>query len=458
MSPLIDQLVALLGPEGVLLPDAVSARATSYWDPAPMRARALLRPKSTAEVSAVLAACHAAGQPVVVQGGLTGTVGGAVAGPDRLALSLERMQQIERIDLVGGTCLVQAGAVLQSVHEALASTGFCFPLELGARGSCTIGGNIATNAGGINVLRYGMTRQLVLGLEVVLADGTVVSSLSAIQKFNAGYDLKQLFIGSEGTLGVVTRAVLRLYPRTTSQQTALVAVNDFAAAAELLVRLQRDLDGSLSAFEAMWESYVRQQVDSGRHRAPFERSYPLYVLAEAAGVHPEADAARFAEALESALSDGLIADALIAQSDRERHDLWGLREDLEAIVGVTPTFLYDVSLPIAAMPGYLASVEAGVRERFPAGRCPAMGHVADGNLHLFVQPHEATASQQSSDEIVYGPLADLGGSVSAEHGIGFEKKRWLGHSRSKTEIRLMLDLKRTLDPTGILNPGCIFDG
>jgi FAD/FMN-containing dehydrogenase len=457
MSSLIDRLVAVLGAEGVLLPADLRSRATSFWDAAPMSALALVRPRSTAEVSAVLALCHAARRPIVVQGGLTGTVAGAVAGPDRIALSLERMSAIESIDLLGGTCCVQAGAVLQAVNDALASTGMCFPLDLGARGSCTIGGNVATNAGGINVLRYGMMRSLVLGLEAVLADGTVVSSLNVMQKNNAGYDLKQLFIGSEGTLGVVTRAVLRLYPRTTSRQTALLALPGFDAASELLVRLQRDLGGTLSAFEAMWQGYLDVQIASGRYRAPFGRAYPLYAVVEAEGASPESDPVRFAALLGVALEEGLMADAVIAQSERERREIWDLREDLEAIVRIEPTYRYDVSLPIPEMPGYLRAVEAAIGARWPAGRCEVMGHVADGNLHLFVQPNEAGTTPTQSDEIVYGLLRSLGGSVSAEHGIGFEKKAWLRHSRSEQEVRLMRDLKRALDPAGILNPGCVVD-
>lgn len=454
---LLERLVAVLGPDGVVSSDAARQRATSYWDPAPMQALALLRPRTPAEVSAALALCHEAKQPVVVQGGLTGTVGGAVVASTQIALSLERMNAIENVDLLGGTCLVQAGAVLQSVHDALAPTPLCFPLELGARGSCTIGGNVATNAGGINVLRYGMTRSLVLGLEAVLADGTVVSSLNAMQKNNAGYDLKQLFIGTEGTLGVVTRVVLRLHPRTTSRQTALLALADFEAAAGLLARLQAELAGTLSAFEALWRGFVDAQLASGTHRLPLSPEHPLYVLVEAEGSRADEDELRFADVLGRALNDGAIEDAVIAQSERERGELWALREDLDPILRVQPTFKYDVSLPLRAMPEYLRRVETEVRRRWPASRCPAMGHVADGNVHLFVQPNCGTATQAESDELVYGPLHALGGSVSAEHGIGFEKKSWLLRTRSPAELRLMRTLKRALDPANILNPGCVID-
>jgi FAD/FMN-containing dehydrogenase len=457
VPPIVERLAGIVGTASVVPGSELRSRATSYWDPSPMRALALVAPATTAEVSAVLAMCHAARQPVVVQGGLTGTVGGAVAGPDRIALSLQRMAAIEEIDLMGGTCRVQAGLVLQALHNALAVTPLCFPLDLGARGSCTIGGAVATNAGGINVLRYGMVRNLVLGLEAVLADGTVVSSLNEMQKNNAGYDLKQLFVGTEGTLGVVTRAVLRLYPRPASRQTALLAVEDFTVAGRVLGQLQRDFAGTLSAFEAMGCSFVDAQVESGRHTPPFAQRHPLYLLVEAEGASPEGDDVRFAGALERALAAGAVLDAVIALSERERGNLWALREDLDEIVRPQPTYGYDVSLPVRAMRDYLDVLETAIAERWPAGRLHAMGHVADGNLHVFVQPRQPGTIQADSDAIVYAPLPRWGGSVSAEHGIGFLKKPWLRHSRSLAEVNLMRRLKRMLDPANILNPGCVVD-
>jgi FAD/FMN-containing dehydrogenase len=457
MDSLAARFEGILGEHGVLRGDAVHARATSYWDPAPMRARLLLRPRTTAEISAVMALCHAIGQRVVVLGGLTGTVAGAVADQSAVALSLERMTAIDPPDTVGGTCVVQAGATLRAVQEALAPTGMAFPLDLGARGSCTIGGTVATNAGGINVLRYGMMRSLVLGLEAVLADGTVLSSMNAMQKNNAGYDLKQLFIGSEGTLGIVTRVVLRLFPRTTSRQSALVAFERFDAVSGFLGLLRRDLGGTLSAYEVMWESYFRQQVEAGRHRSPFDRPHAFYAMVEAEGARQDEDAERFRQVLEQALEDGSIVDAVLPKSDQERRSLWDIREDLEAVLQGDPVYLYDVSLPIRDMPGYAQRVESALRQRWPASQCFVMGHIADGNLHLFVQPRQAGTAQAESDEIVYGPLAALGGSVSAEHGIGFDKKPWLYRSRSSAELGLMRGLKRLLDPKGILNPGCVVD-
>lgn len=454
---LLQRLEAAVGVEGLLGREEVATRATSFWDAAPMQAVALVRPRSTGEVSAALKVCHELGQPVVVLGGLTGAVSGAVPDEGTVALSLERMTAVESIDVVDGTCTVQAGASLQAVQERVAGQGLLFPLDLGARGSCTIGGNIATNAGGISVLRYGMMRSLVLGLEVVLADGTVLSSMNAMLKNNAGYDLKQLFIGTEGTLGVVTRAVLRLFPQPASRQTALVAADDFEAVTRLLGRLRAGLGGRLSAFEVMWSSYFTAQTQYRGNRGPFGGDHAFYVVIESEGADPERDDAAFNALLEAAFEGGVIADAVVAKSGQERRELWGLREDLEAVLQADTVYLYDVAVPMRHMPAYVSQVEQGLQRRWPGCRCYTMGHIADGNVHFFVQPGRAGATQAESDEEVYGPLAQFGGSISAEHGVGVDKKAWMSRSRSAEELAVMRALKRTLDPRGILNPGCVLD-
>ncbi|MCB1959229.1 MAG: FAD-binding oxidoreductase [Rhodocyclaceae bacterium] len=453
MSEVLKALRAALGDDAVIAGPALAARATSYWDAAPTRARALVRPRDTAEVSRTLAICHAHDQPVVTQGGLTGCVAGAVAGAGEVILSLERMNAIEAIDPLGATATVQAGVTLQAVQEAARSHELLFALDLGARGSCTIGGNVATNAGGINVLRYGMMRHLVLGLEAVLADGTVISSLNRMLKNNAGYDLKQLLIGTEGTLGVVTRVVLRLHPLPVSCDAALVAVDSFERVTALLAHMQRELAGTLSAFEVMWNAYYRAATEAGGHRAAMGREHPFYVLLQAEGADPAGDAARFSRLLEAALEAGLIVDAVIPQSVGERRALWAVRENFEAMLAGRPTFLYDVSLPVSAMAAYAEAVQAACAARWPQGRCIVFGHIADGNVHLFVQPGDAAATHADSDAIVYAPLAGCEGSVSAEHGIGTEKIGWLSRSRSAAEVDLMRLLKRSLDPKNLLNRG-----
>jgi FAD/FMN-containing dehydrogenase len=454
---LVARIRHVLGPDGLLGPEEVAQRATSFWDAAPMRALSLARPENTAQVSAVLALCHAASQPVTVCGGLTGAVAGSVPSPETLVLSLERMCAVESVDGIEGSCIVQAGVTLQTVQELAEAHGLLFPLDLGARGSCTIGGNIATNAGGINVMRYGMMRGLVLGLEAVLADGTVLTSLGTMLKNNAGYDLKQLFIGSEGTLGVVTRAALRLFPRPRTRNTALVATDDFSKVADLLSVLKSQLGPGLCAFEVMWGSYVRHQVEHGGHTSPIDPAQAYYVVVETQGSDAARDDAAFTEALERAFDAGLVGDAVVARSERERSAIWRLREDFSSVLRAHTVYGYDVSLPIRHMDTYVRRVDAGLQRRWPGSRCMALGHIADGNVHFFVLPDREGTTQEESDEEVYGPLAAVGGAVSAEHGIGTEKKAWLARTRSAEEMNLMRALKRTLDPRAILNPGCVFD-
>jgi FAD/FMN-containing dehydrogenase len=454
MTPIFDLLCAALGPD-VVIPSARAAdRASSYWDPSPMRTAALVRPRSIEELSTALRLCNERGQRVVTHGGLTGCVEGATTDTASVVISLERMNQIEEIDPVGRTATVQAGVVLQRLQETAREHGLLFPVDLGARGSCTLGGNVATNAGGINVIRYGMMRARVLGLEAVLADGTIISSMNRMLKNNAGYDLKQLFIGSEGTLGVVTRVVLRLEEAPVSRNSAMVALTGFDKVIALLKRLQQSLGGQLSAYEVMWGDYFREVTQPGWHRAPMDRNHAYYVMLEAEGAQPDADRALFDAVLEQALDDALVVDAVIPQSETERAALWEIRENFQALYQRKPIFLYDVSLPIRDMEAYITSVQVRLKARWPHSRCDVIGHIGDGNLHLFVNPGCAGEHQHAqSDEDVYAPLQPIGGSISAEHGIGTEKRHHLGISRSAEEIALMHLLKRSLDPKNILNPG-----
>lgn len=455
---LIESLRRIVGEDGVLGPEAMSQRASSYWNPAPLQAKALVRPRTTEEVSAVLRLCSEQDQPVVTHGGLTGCVEGAGASGEEIVLSLERMNAIEEIEPIGRTATVQAGAILQQVQEAVAAENLLFPLDLGARGSCTIGGNVATNAGGINVIRYGMMRELVLGLEAVLADGTVVSSMNHMLKNNAGYDLKQLFIGSEGTLGVVTRAVLKLKEAPASQISALVALEQFEQVAKLLKFMEQKLGGLLDAYEVMWGNYFRAVTEPGFHRAPMDRDYNYYVVMEASGFGTPEDEERFMGILEEAIEQELIVDAILPKSESERDAIWAIREDFEAITDINPTFLYDVSLPIRHMDAYTREVDALVKAQWPDSECYVLGHIGDGNLHFFVQPGFGDESlHAASDHAVYTPLQQYAGSVSAEHGIGTEKKKWLPSSRNPAELALMRQLKRSLDPKNLLNPGKVID-
>ena len=327
-SELRGDLRAIVGEQGLLAGDSVRERAGLLFH-GRVDAELLVRPRDTNQVSRVLALCHARSQPVVTHGGLTGLVNGADAARSELVLSLESMNSIERVDAAGRTLRAQAGAKLGNVQREAEKHGMVFPLDLGARDSATVGGNISTNAGGLRVLRYGMMRNLVLGIEAVLADGTVLTSMNRMLKNNAGYDLKQLFIGSEGTLGVVTRAELRLVSRTRSQETLLAALPTFDALVELLDRLDSGLGGQLAAFEALWGNYYDYNTaPPAQNLPPLARGAPFYVIAETLGGDPESDRARLEAVLAGALEAAVVSDVTIANSEAERRAIWNIREDV----------------------------------------------------------------------------------------------------------------------------------
>ena len=418
------------------------------------RRRIRRRERQGEEVAAILRYANIERLPITAWGGKSGLVEGGVT-HGGIALSLERMTAIEEIDTVNATMTVEAGAILQTVAEAAEEQDFFFPLDLGARGSATIGGNISTNAGGNRVIRYGMMRDMVLGLEAVLADGTVISSMNRMIKNNAGYDLKQLFLGSEGTLGIVTRAVLRLRPKPISQDTAFVAVDDFKSVTRFLRHMERGLGGTLSAFEVMWSDFYDLVTNPpAEGRAPIPAGHPYYVLVEAMGGDQESDAARFEATLSSAIEAGDVADAVIAKSQAERNAMWALRDDVAQTFHHYPIFTFDVSMRLSDMEDYVATVREGLAARWPAHKVFIFGHLGDGNLHIIASVGDGAAeTRRAVEAVVYEPLQAIGGSVSAEHGIGLEKRAYLGLSRSPAEIALMKVLKRTLDPNNILNPG-----
>ncbi len=454
-AALLAALRERFGPAAVLEGDAVGARHhVDFSGEHAAAPRALLRPATTAELAAMIDLCAQARQPLVVQGGMTGLAGGATPRHGEVALSLERMTGVEAIDRESMTATVAAGTPLEALHEAVAAEGFVFPLDLGARGSCTIGGNIATNAGGNQVLRFGMMRNLVLGLEAVLADGTVVSSMNKMLKNNAGYDLKQLFIGTEGTLGIVTRAVLRLFPRQPVKTSALCAVAGFDEAVRLLQQAQRHLGGSLSAFEAMWAGYFeRVLAHVAGLRSPFATPHAIYVLLESEGSDEAADRERFERLLETALTHGTVEDAAVAQSERERRDFWAIRDGIGEITpALQPMLSFDVSMPIGEMPPFLARVDAELTATFGPITNLVFGHLGDNNLHLAVTTGRAEDLPTFCD-IIYAATGAHGGSISAEHGVGVLRRGYLHLSRSPAELALMRRLKAALDPHGILNPG-----
>ncbi len=448
-----------MGPSGILLGDDIAGRSDSWPPMGGCQAKYLVRPACTEELSKVLKLCHSEGQSVVAHGGLTGLVGGARVGKDDIVLSLERMNTIAAVDTVNRTVTVEAGVLLQKVHETAEDAGLIFPLDLGARGSATIGGNISTNAGGNSVIRYGMIRDQLLGVEAVLADGTIISSLKGVIKNNTGYDLKQLFIGSEGTLGIVTRAVLRLRPMPRSSNTALVAIEDFECLGHFLRNMDSALGGTLSAFEVMWNDFYRLIVgESSDHGQPLKPTHGFYVLIESTGGHEDADKTRFEGALTEALDKEIIVDAVIAQSKQQRADLWAIRDDIEGLVKrLFPPITYDISLSIQQMDSYVEEVRDQLTERWPNSRMVVFGHLGDGNIHLVLTIGSLEKNEvRAVEHIVYEALGRRQGVISAEHGIGLDKREYLKHSRSEEEIALMKILKQALDPKGILNPGKIF--
>ena len=456
---LIKTLSAALGDGGLLSREEAADRAAGVWDPSPIQAMALARPRSTDEVAQVLRLCGAAGVSVVTHGGLTGLVHGAESREDQIVLSLERMRSIEHIDPVQRTATVQAGVTLQSLQEALEDHHLAFRLDLGARGTATLGGNASTNAGGNRVLRYGMMRDMVLGLEVVLADGTIMSSMNTLIKNNSGYDLKHLFIGSEGTLGVITRLVLRLREAPASTSMALVAMERFEQVTGLLKHMDQSLSGSLSAFEVLWRDFYRLvTTPPANNRPPLGQDAPYYALIEAQGANADIDGPRFQAALESAFEVGLIDDAAVALSTSECNAMWAIRDDVEQTFRHGVPVVFDVSLPISAMEAYVATVRDDLNRQFPDCYLWVFGHLGDGNLHVLVQTAQgdATAHRQTIENAVYNPLQPIGGAVSAEHGIGLEKKPYLHLSRNSEELALMRRLKAAMDPGNTLNPGKVF--
>jgi FAD/FMN-containing dehydrogenase len=450
-------LRARLGDGTVALPEEIEPRYLGDWilQETGAKPAALVRPRTTQEVSLALSLCHAHGTSVVPQGGRTGLAGGAVPSDGSVILALERMRTIGGADPVTATIEVEAGAVLQGVQEAADAAGMLFPMDIGGRGTCTIGGNISTNAGGNRVLRYGMMRELVLGLEAVLADGTVVNSMNTMLKNNAGYDLKQMFVGSEGTLGVVTRAVLRLFPKPTNAQTALVALKDYAAVVAFLRLARERLGATLSAFEAMWPDFYRLGTEAMSRRAPLPSGQGLYVLVESMGVDAEYDAHQFQSFVEQALGDGIVEDAVIARSLKEAREIWAVRDSSGDLPQTFwPYVGFDVSVPIGDIGRFIDDCRGRLVRRWPQVGTLWFGHVADSNIHICVRLEGAASQPQDEiDEIVYDCVEDFAGSVSAEHGIGLLKRAYLDRSRSAAELSLMRALKQTLDPKGILNPG-----
>ena len=456
MCDVVSKLTNLLDERNVLTEERMRERHPGLY-PENLNAKALITPHTVEQVSASMRLCHEAGQPVVTHGGLTGATRATVTTPDEIILSVERLNKIETLDPIGRTMTVQAGAILQTVQERAEDEGLIFALDLGARGSCMIGGNIATNAGGNQVIRYGMTRDLVLGLEVVLADGTLISSMNILLKNNSGYDLKQLFIGSEGTLGIITRAVLRLSERPREKRTALVATDHFDKLLKLFLLCRERLGARLGSFEVMWREYFSMATSAKSASPPMSTEHPCYAIIEVLCMD-ETDSAALENSLETAFENQLLVDAVIPKSEAERDAIWEIRDSFLTIVERYPEFVdMDTCVPIKEMENYLQATLAKLKDRFPELAVLAHGHLGDGNVHTIVAGEKIDSEKRRAVEMIfYEPLRTIGGTVSAEHGIGLERREFLHLCRTENEMALMRTLKSALDPKGILNPGKVF--
>ena len=413
----------------------------------------ILKPESTEQVAAILKLCHEADQAIIPIGGKSGLAQGIHKTGDEMGLSMERMISIEEVDVHNRTMTVQAGCILQVAAEASEERGLLLPLDLGARGSATIGGTVATNAGGNRVIRYGMMRDMVLGLEVVLADGTIVTSMNKLIKNNTGYDLKQMFIGAEGTLGVITRVVIRLRPLPKSQNTALLAVSNIPTLINLLHYLDVSAGGTLSAFEVMWpEFYEHITRDSSNHSPPLPHGSQYYVLVETLGSAADTDCVNFENMLGQAMEDKLIEDAVLAKSQSERNAIWEIRDDVLELFNLGPLVPFDISVTLDHVEAFVEDVQSEMKA-VEDPLCLIFGHLGDCNLHVILGTKTPEAfDPQQLEELLYRIVGRYEGSVSAEHGIGLAKREHLHCSRNKEELALMCRMKHMMDPKNILNP------
>ena len=467
MDPLTQEALSqAAGPGGTITSPADQAPFLEEWRGLwSGRAPMVLLPDSTDAVARILSLCQKHAIPVVPQGGNTGLVGGAAAGVQEglseVILSTRRLNRVRELDPENHSITAEAGCILADLQRTAREADLLFPLSLAAEGSCQLGGNLSTNAGGINVLRYGTARELVLGLEVVLPDGRVLDLLGGLRKDNTGYDLKQVFIGAEGTLGVITAATCRLYPQPLGVATAWLAVRDPAAAVALYRRAREQLGDQLVAFEIASSGacdLVLAHIPESRD--PLETSYPWYVLVELAGSLDQSATQSIMESfLARCLEHGLVLDGVVASSGRQRDGLWSLRHGMsEAQKKAGASIKHDISVPVSSVPRFIEETTPALEELIPGARVVAFGHLGDGNVHfnLMQPPGEAEsflARWEEVSQLVHDRVADLGGSISAEHGIGLLKRDDLERYSDPLAMEIMVQLKHLLDPHGIMNPG-----
>jgi FAD/FMN-containing dehydrogenase len=465
MNSLIEQFKNIVGPAQVLTEGDLSAWEQEWRKRVRGKALAVVRPGSTDEVARVVKACAAAGTSIVPQGGNTGLVVGSI--PDnsgrQVLVSLQRMNAVRAIDADNLTITVEAGCVLQSVQEAAADAGLLFPLSLAAEGSCTIGGNLSTNAGGTQVVRYGNSRELCLGLEVVTAQGEVWQGLSGLRKDNTGYDLRDLYIGSEGTLGIITAATMKLYPRPAAILTAWAALPSLEEAVRLLGMAHRHLGAGLTGFEVMGQfplGLVAKHFEA--IRVPFYEQAPFCVLLENADHESEPHArGQFERLLAAAIEEGCVTDAIVAESLTQAQQLWHIRETIPlAQAEEGGNIKHDISIAVSLIPQFCRETDALLTRHIPGVRLVNFGHLGDGNLHYNVQAPEGGDAaafladwEEKVNTLVYDSVRRFGGSISAEHGVGSLKLEKLLEHKSPVALQVMRNIKRALDPENIMNPG-----
>ena len=444
-----DKILKMLDPEILSLDKCQNEAYAKDWSEAPaMTPDVVLRPRNAQDISAILELCQNHNQALVVQGGRTGLSGGATPQKKEWVLSLDRLDKILEINPDTLTITVQSGVVLERIQDAVKAHSLVFPVDIGARGSCMAGGIAATNAGGNQVIKYGTARDNILGLEAVLPDGTILSARNELIKNNAGFDLKQLLIGSEGVLGVITELTFRLYPERPVKQTALCGFSDFEAVTSFLAFAQRNIL-AVSAFELMWQNYFEAGVKIAGLCRPFDEDYPFLVLLEAEFPSPTDS---LNDTLGSAIEKRILQNCIISQSISDSQNLWAIREAIsELVTQLSPVVNFDIGIPIAEIDGFTQSVQTALSARFKNPTCLFFGHLGDSNLHIIV-PIDDPEDQHEIESIVFALTRETSGTITAEHGIGRLKLEWLSYSRSPEEIELMRKLKRMLDPANILNP------
>ena len=452
---LIKQLSELIEPQSLLeLTDQTQRLINPFGEQS--GATLLLRPSSTDELARIVRFCAAHAQALIPLGGASGLSGATKRLGDEWYLSTERMQEISNLDLTNRSVCVQPGVILSRLQQAASQAGLSFPVDFGARDSATLGGMLATNAGGEKAFRFGMTREHVLGLEVVLADGRVLDLMSNVRKDNTGPDLKQLFIGSEGTLGIISRVCLRLTEPEPFSQSALLALDNFSQVLALKSRLSGSLGSHLSAFEYMDAAYLEAVLSQDRHQRPFDDQHAHYVLVESTSLGMDDEC--FESALGEAWEAGLLMDVVLSQNETQAGQLWAIRNDIESMhesQGYSVPF--DVSIPISSIERFVSALHAKLQAHETSLRLLVWGHLGDNNLHLNIgSRNHACLNKQTVGDLVYNTVAQHQGSISAEHGIGYDKLPWLDLTRSATALQINRQIKTLLDPQNLLNPGKVY--